>query len=155
VKTLIAGAVSIGALLVPAACQAPETAPAPATGRSAEVVEEGSFQWNVTNLDCSKKEFQRLRANGTWCIVTVAVHNIGVAQRDVYPQRQFLVAADGSRYQGSAAASAVLNPPRALMELKADERRTAGIAFDVPKEARILSVELHDTPDDAGAKVTF
>lgn len=142
-----------------------EDDPPPATGASSpaaaspgEPVRDGSFEFTVTDVDCSQDTLgrppQTMRAQGVYCLVAVTISNVGDVPQAVDVTAQRAYGAQDQEYAGAGGLAAYLPADRVLpAELEPGAEATGVLVFDLPASTELHQLELHDAPFSRGALV--
>lgn len=121
---------------------------------------DGKFEFTVTKVQCGIAqvggEYFNERAQGQFCKVFVTVKNIGDEARTFSASNQYAYNAAGARYDADGAAAFYLNEDsNAFLEDINPGNSVKGILlFDIPKNAKIVRLELHDSPFSGGVMVS-
>lgn len=122
---------------------------------------DGEFTFVVTALNCGEKSVGRSivtkKAKGVFCIVDLEVENTGTKPQNFADAFQKLLGADGTVYDADIAAGLIANESIAGLWSSIDpgSKVSGKIVYDVPAEARIAKVELHDSPLSEGVTITL
>ena len=161
---LCGGAVACVAFVGAAANQATNGSGAN-PGRNAAAVglnqpaRDGKFEFTVTRLECGLNQIGdtllNKKAQGQFCKVYVTVKNIGNEARTFDASNQYAYNAAGQKYDADGAADLYLgDESKAFLEQINPGNSVNGIVvFDVPKDAKIAKVELHDSSLSGGVVV--
>ncbi|MFI5889938.1 DUF4352 domain-containing protein [Actinoplanes sp. NPDC051513] len=132
--------------------------PPPGVG---DAVRDGKFEFVVSRVDCSQtsvglEHFKRT-ANGKYCVVSLSVRNIADGSQFFLGAAQKAFDATGASYGNDEIAGVYANHDTETFLRKVDPgRRVDGrLVFDVPKAAKLTSLELHDSLLSGGVKVTL
>ncbi len=94
------------------------------------------------------------RAQGRFCLVHVTVKNIGNEARPFTSSNQSAHKAAGQKSEADGAAGIYLeDDSRAFLEDINPGNSVNGIVFDIPKDAQIAKLELHDSAFSGGVVV--
>lgn len=123
-------------------------------------VRDGKFEFTVTKADCSLtkigNDYVNTKAQGKFCLYHVTVKNIGKEAQmfDGSSQKAFDPA--GTEYQsdGEAGIYANENAETFLNNINPGNQVKGVIVFDVPKDIKITTLQLHDSPFSGGVTVT-
>jgi hypothetical protein len=124
-------------------------------------VRDGQFQFVVTGVSCGHESvgesFVTRKAQGQFCIVTLTVRNVGTEDRTFADSFQEALDADGREYRADTAAGVIVNENAdvVLNVVKPGHKLTGKIVFDVPDDAELATLKLHDSPFSNGAVVTL
>jgi hypothetical protein len=142
----------------------PHATPKPATPAGSKIgstVRDGQFAFVVTAVDCGKSTIGNavvhLTADGKYCVLTVAIHNVGGQSRVFSGKLQDAYGADGTKFVSESEASFYANGGNqtVLKKVSPGDRITEKLVFDVPKSTKLTTVELHDSPFSGGVKVSL
>jgi len=139
----------------------PPAAPpaAPPEARVGAVVRDGEFEFVVHKVECGHAmvggEYLNKAALGQFCLVTLSVKNVGTEPRLFSDSNQEAFSEAGAKYASDSSASLYANADQEvfLAEINPGNTLRGTIVFDIPKDARIARLELHDSAFSAGAKV--
>lgn len=125
-----------------------------------DAVRDGQFEFTVSRVTCGHEsigeQWWKHEAQGEFCIVELAVRNIGTDARRFADGSQKAKGPEGNTYAADTGAGVVangngdavwnvVNPGNAI---------DAKIVFDVPAGATLESLELHDSPFSGGVTVS-
>ena len=120
---------------------------------------DGKFEFTVTKVQCGIKHVgSKLTgedAQGQFCLVTITVKNIGNEARTFTAGNQKAHGAGGVEYSPDTLASLDANGDTKafLNDINPGNSVTAVVAFDIPADAKLVSVELHDSAFSGGVTV--
>jgi len=119
---------------------------------------DGKFEFVVTGMDCSKTkigdQYLNQTAQGKYCLVSLKVTNIGNEAQAFFGANQTALDAQGRKFEPDSAAVLYLKDSKSLFEkINPGNSVNGTIAFDIPKDAAIVEVELHDSVFSGGVKV--
>ena len=120
---------------------------------------DGKFEFTVTKMECGKPELGSgplaKKAQGQYCLVTVTVKNVGNEARTFDAGSQRAYGVGNVRYEADGAATITLdNANSFLVDINPGNSVTGQVAFDIPKEAKIVKLELHDSMFSGGVTIT-
>ena len=124
-------------------------------------VRDGLFEFTVTKMECGRSPGRRRHvgksAQGQYCEATLTVANIGSSPQLFDGGSQKAKGADGQTYADDTAAELFANSQDQtfLNEINPGNQVTGVLVFDVPKDAKITQLELHDSPFSGGVDVTL
>ena len=123
-------------------------------------VRDGRLEFVVTAVSCGHATVGRLitrKAQGQFCIVDVSVSNIGTKAQAFADSFQKLIAADGKEYSADTTAGVIANESGTTIwnNLNPGAKVTGKMVYDIPKDAIVSKVELHDSPFSTGATITL
>jgi hypothetical protein len=136
-------------------------ADAPAAAKMAGLnaaVKDGKFEFTVKSMKCGVKsvgaDVIAEKAQGQFCLVKMNVSNIGDEAQMLDGSSQYAFDAAGKKYSSSTAAAIVLTDAGTfLQEINPGNAVDGTVVFDVPKNVKIVKVELHDSPFSDGVAV--
>lgn len=129
---------------------------APSIGQPAR---DGQFEFVVNKVTCGKTQLGTsdfgAKAQGVFCLVNVAVTNIGKEPRSFSGSNQRAFAATGAEYSNSTDAEIYANDHSEtfLNEINPGNKVKGVIVFDVPKGTKLTKLELHDSAFSGGVTV--
>lgn len=102
-------------------------------------------------------ELLNRKAQGQYCLVTVKVKNVGNEARTLAASNQHAYNAAGQKYDADSTASIYLDDAgRALYEdINPGNSVDGTLVFDVPRDVKLVRLELHDSPLSGGVTVTL
>jgi hypothetical protein len=155
--TAATGAVE-GVADAPAEEAAPETSDTDAgIGQPAA---DGDFSFVVSGVDCSLTEignqYLGTKAQGQFCIVSLAVTNIGDSAQSFFGDNTKLYNADGQEFSADTEAAIYLEDSASLFEeINPGNSLNSKVVFDVPAGTTPTSIELHDSAFSGGVTVSL
>lgn len=139
--------------------QAAQNDAAPA--RIGQEVRDGKFAFTVTKVETGVNQvgsgFTRKTAQGQYVLVHVTVQNIGTEAQLFSDTNQKLIDDQGRRFDADTD-TAVLALPQSeafLNNINPGNSVQGILLFDVPKDAKITEIELHDSMFSAGVRVSL
>jgi hypothetical protein len=119
---------------------------------------DGKFEFTVTKMECGKPELGSgiltKKAQGQYCLFTVAVKNIGNEARTFDAASQRAYGAGEVKYEADSEATIALdNANSFLVDINPGNSVTGQVAFDIPKDAKIVKLELHDSLFSGGVTI--
>jgi hypothetical protein len=152
----------------PDAPAAEEKAPAPAEEVAAEPANpgigqpaaDGKFSFVVSGVDCSVTElgdqYFGTKAQGQFCIVSVAVTNIGDKAQSFFGDNASLLNASGQEFSADSEAAIYLEDSSSLYEeVNPGNTLNSKVVFDVPAGTTPTAIELHDSAFSGGVTVNL
>lgn len=123
-------------------------------------VRDGSFEMTVQSVECGKfqlgVDWTVQKSQGQFCIVKLKIRNIGQAADVFNDSAQGAIGAKGEKYasnsQAGLAASEGSTPPW-FTPINPGNEINGLIVFDIPKDARIDFLDLHDSVFSGGVRV--
>lgn len=135
----------------------PTTPPPPGIG---DPVRDTTIEFVVTEVACGQSTvgegvFTR-RARGQYCVASFELRNVGSTLAILNVTDQFAVTTAGSRHQAHPEATAVANNVLLVLPLPVAPGDSASgkIVFDIPEDATLAALELHDNGRSDGAVIT-
>lgn len=121
---------------------------------------DGKFEFTVTKVQCGVaeigSEFLNKKAQGQFCKVSITVKNIGDEARTFTSANQYAYNAAKQKYDADGAAGMYLEESNAFLEDINPGNSVNGIViFDIPKGAKIVKLELHDSAFSGGVVVNL
>jgi hypothetical protein len=136
----------------------PPPPPPPGVG---DPVRDGTFEFVVNEVSCGHATvgtgiFTR-PAQGQFCIVDISVENVGNIAALLLDSAQYIQTSDGLRRNADSLAGVIANEGISVwINLVNPGQATGGkLVFDVPADATLTTVELHDSAFSEGAIVTL
>jgi hypothetical protein len=120
---------------------------------------DGQFEFRVQRIECGKTtvgdRYLSKAAQGQFCLVTVDVKNIGKEPRTLDGGNQKATGPGGVKYQNDAAAEFYANKDaKTLLDnINPGNSVTGVLVFDIGKDAKISTLELHDSLFSGGVVV--
>jgi hypothetical protein len=141
---------------------ATKAAPKPAAKPASQVgkpVRDGKFEFTVRKVTCGiavvgESEFLQEKAQGQFCAVQLTVENIGDEPQSMFADNQYAFDSKNRKFSANSMASIVDGSSQVLWEEINPGNAVKGkVYFDVPKGAKLTSLELHDSAFSGGVKV--
>lgn len=123
-------------------------------------VRDGKFEFTVSAMVCGQPHVGTgaltKAAQGQFCIVSLSVKNIGDIAQTLDAGSQQAFDAQNRTFSADTAAGIYLGDQgnTFLNEINPGNAVTGKVVFDVPKDAKITRLELHDSPFSGGIPVT-
>ena len=133
----------------------------PKTAKIGEAALDGKFEFTVTKLKCGVAkvggDFLEEKAQGQFCLVTVKVKNIGKEPQYFSDSDQKGYAPDGTEYSTDSGAGISANKDASTIfnEINPGNQVTGVLVFDIPKDAKLAKLELHDSAFSGGVEVSL
>jgi Domain of unknown function (DUF4352) len=130
----------------------------PTSGRLNQPARDGQLEFTVTGTSCGKATegngSQTVTAQGQFCEISLTVRNIGTDARVFTGAFQEAKGAGGATYRDDFAAEFASSADSVFFDQINPGNQVQGVlVFDLPKDDRIVSLELHDSPLSAGVLV--
>jgi hypothetical protein len=122
---------------------------------------DGKLQFTVNGVSCGKATegdgSLTTTAQGQFCEVSLTVRNVGNDARVFTGAFQEAKDARGNTYRDDAEAESYVNSSDQtfFQQINPGNEVKGLLIFDIPKDGRIVSVELHDSPLSAGVIVSI
>jgi len=122
-------------------------------------VRDGKFEFVVTRVDCGKptvgNKYLKTTAKGKFCVVSLSARNVGDQQRIFSGRAQKAYDAAGTEFGNDAVADfyANDNSQTFLKRISPGDKVTGKVVFDVPRSAKLTTLELHDSFLSDGVRV--
>jgi hypothetical protein len=137
---------------------APEPEPAmPGIGQPAA---DGDFSFVVSGVDCSLTQigdqYFNTTAQGQFCVVDMAVTNIGDSPGSFFGDNAKLFNAEGQEFSADTEAAIYLADADSLFEeINPGNTLNSKVVFDVPAGTTPAAIELHDSAFSGGVTVAL
>lgn len=125
-------------------------------------VRDGKFEFTVKSVECGKPtvggEYTLQTAKGQYCILSVAVKNIGNEAQSLSGDAQKLFNAAGQEYSYDSTATIYAAPSTSTSwydEINPGLTAEGFFVFDIPKDQIPTVAELHDSSFSGGVKVSL
>jgi hypothetical protein len=130
----------------------------PGPARLGDPVRDGQFEFVVAAVDCGARRLPapggERPALGQFCLVRLAVRNVGGEGRTLEAARRYLLAPGGRKASADLGVTLALSGPRLLSTLVNPGNRVQGtLVYDVPRGAAPTGMELHNSPFSRGVRV--
>ena len=125
-----------------------------------EPAADGKFSFVVQGVDCSLteigNEYFGTKAQGQFCVVNLAVSNIGNEPQSFFGENAKLFNAQGQEYSADNQAAMYLEDSASLYEeINPGNTLRSQLAFDVPTDVTPTTIELHDSNASVGVTVSL
>jgi hypothetical protein len=125
-----------------------------------EAARDGKFEFTVSGVDCSKNTIGEAAlsktAQGTFCIVSLTVKNIGNEAQLLDASSQKALDAAGKEYSADSSAAMYLGDSNTFLnQLNPGSTVNGQMVYDVPVGTQLTKLELHDSPFSGGVTVTI
>ncbi len=138
---------------------APAAPPAPAAPGLNASVRDGKFEFVVTKVDCGKSQVGSnplvKKAQGQFCLVSLTVKNVANESQYLDGGSQMAMDAQGRKFSADSTAGIYLGDQgnTFLTPINPGNSVQGQVVFDIPKDAKIVKIELHDSPFSQGVAV--
>ncbi|MCO8274541.1 DUF4352 domain-containing protein [Actinoplanes sp. TRM 88003] len=165
VVVMILGCVGIFTMVIGGTKEALDTAGDTAAGKNAvagamgQPARDGKFEFTVKSMDYTKTSVGQsvlaVKAQGTFCIVTMTIKNIGDEAQTFDGTSQKAYDAKGTQYSDDLEAELAVNGDAStfLQQINPGNQVTGKLVYDVPKGTKLTSIELHDSMFSSGVKI--
>lgn len=144
-----------------AAVAAPKPAPKPAppTSQIGKAVRDGKFKFTVRSVKCGiakvgDNPYLIKKAQGQFCAVSLTIENIGDEAQSMFADNQEAFDSKGRKFSADSEASLYDGSSDVLWEEINPGNSVKGkVYFDIPKGAKLASLELHDSMFSGGVTV--
>ena len=121
---------------------------------------DGDFSFVVSGVDCSLtrigNEHFGTDAQGQFCVVSVAVTNIGDAAQSFFGDNAVLFNAQGQEFSADTEAAIYLEDSSSIFEeINPGNTLNSKVVFDVPAGTAPTAIELHDSAFSGGVTVSL
>ena len=143
-----------------APAEAPAEAPEDAGFGLGQPAPDGDFSFVVSGVDCSLteigNEYFGTQAQGQFCVVDVAVTNIGDTAGSFFGDNSKLLNAEGQEFSADTEAAIYLENSDSLFEeINPGNTLNSKVVFDVPAGTTPTAIELHDSALSGGVTVNL
>lgn len=134
----------------------PTAKPASQLGRA---VRDGKFEFTIRSVKCGlavvgDNQFLQEKAQGQFCAVQLTVENIGDEPQSMFADNQYAFDTKGRKFSANPMASMADETSQVLWEeINPGNAVKGNVYFDVPKGAKVASLELHDSAFSGGVPV--
>lgn len=134
----------------------PTAKPASQLGRA---VRDGKFEFTIRSVKCGlavvgDNQFLQEKAQGQFCAVLLTVENIGDEPQSMFADNQYAFDTKGRKFSANPMASMADETSQVLWEeINPGNAVKGNVYFDVPKGAKVASLELHDSAFSGGVPV--
>lgn len=132
----------------------------PATPKVGATVRDGKFAFTVRSVKCGLAKvgtnpYLQEKAQGQFCAVALTVKNIGDEPQSMFADNQYAFDSKGRKYSANSMASMADESSQVLWEEINPGNSVKGtVYFDMPKDAKLAKLELHDSMFSGGVTVT-
>jgi len=154
-------AVGIGPSPAGPSAQSPPASPTPPPPPGiGDPVRDTTIEFRVTAVTCGQGSVGQgvltRRARGQFCVATFDVKNVGGTLAILNVTEQVATTTTGSRHPGSPEATAAANGLLFVLPLPVAKggSESGKIVFDIPEDAVLEALELHDSQQSDGAVVS-
>ena len=137
-----------------------EDAAEPAMPGIGQAAADGDFNFVVSGVDCSLtsigNEYVGTKAQGQFCVVSVAVTNMGDSAGSFFGDNAKLLNAEGQEFSADTEAAMYLEDSDSLFEeINPGNTLNSMVVFDVPAGTTPAAIELHDSAFSGGVTVAL
>jgi hypothetical protein len=140
--------------------QSPTTPPPPPPPGIGDAVRDTAIEFTVTSVECGHATVGEgiftQRAAGQFCLVGVVMRNVGDVLAIVSDEHQWAVTADGERHRADHDGTVRANGSlfTSFVPVVPGDSVIGTVVFDIPTDAAITTLELHDNENSVGAVIT-
>jgi hypothetical protein len=121
-------------------------------------VRDGKFAFEISSVKCGVSKVGSgsfsAKAQGQYCVVTMGVGNIGKEPQTFFGSNQKAFDTLGREFSNDTSADLYDTDSQTwLTEINPGNSLTGKVYFDVPKDAKLDYIELHDSAFSGGVKV--
>lgn len=127
-----------------------------------EPAKDGKFEFTVKSVECGKttigtNQYLMKNAQGQFCLMTIAVKNIGNEVQGFFGTNQKLLNAQNQTYAADDAAGVYVdqNYSTLFSNINPGNQVEGVVVFDIPKDQTPVTAELHDSSFSGGVKVSL
>lgn len=126
-----------------------------------DAVEDGAFTFTVHSVKCGKESvgsaYLEEKAQGQFCLINVTVANHGDEAQLLFSDNQYVFDGKGRKFSHDdvAAISIEGNESVWMEEINPGNSVKGTMVFDVPKKAKIVRAELHDSAFSGGVTISL
>ncbi len=133
------------------------------TAKLGEAARDGQFEFVVRSVTCGKPSvtdssgYVTKTAQGQYCLMNVAVKNIGDKQQYFSENDQKLLNSAGQQYSPDVTATLTNsnNSDALIAQINPGNTVQGTLVFDIPKDQTPVSAEMHDSAFSGGVKVNL
>lgn len=137
--------------------KAPKPKPKKTMAGMNQPARDGKFRFVVTQVETGVKrvgdKYFGEEAQGQFVVVSLTVENIGDEARTLDSSSQVAYDQDGRKFDADGQAGISLDSKTFLEEINPGNRVDGKLVFDIPKNATLTTLELHDSAFSGGVKV--
>ena len=131
---------------------------APPVAKVGQKVRDGQFEFTVTKVQKGVKsvggQYANQKAQGQYVLIKVTVTNIGDKAQLLADSSQKVKDAKGREFSTDTTAGIYLEDNKVFLnEINPGNTVKGTLVFDMPKDAKPASIELHDSPFSGGVTV--
>lgn len=137
----------------------PAAKPAPPKSQLGKAVRDGKFAFTVRGVKCGvatvgNNPYLQEKAQGQFCAVQLTVENVGDEPQSMFADNQYAFDGKGRKFSANSKASLVDESSQVLWEeINPGNAVKGNVYFDIPKGAKLESLQLHDSMFSGGVKV--
>lgn len=124
-----------------------------------DAVRDGKFEFTVNSFECGETELGdemlSTTAQGQFCLVSLSVENIGDESQALFGDDQYLYDTNGREFSADTEAQLYLDEAQLTIYEEVNPGNTVEgiVVFDVPEDAELARIELHDSALSDGVTV--
>jgi hypothetical protein len=129
------------------------------TAKVGDAVRDGKFEFTVKQVKCGVSRMGSgalgKTAQGQFCLVTLQVKNIGKEAQTLSDSEQKAFGADNAQYSADSEAGIYANDnaDTFLNDINPGNQVTGVLVYDIPANAKLTKIELHDSAFSGGVTV--
>jgi len=121
-------------------------------------VRDGKFAFTITSIKCGIAKVGSgtfsAKAQGQYCLVAMNVSNIGKEPQTIFSSNQKAFDTQGREFSNDTTAEIYAPDTQTwLKEINPGNSLSGSVYFDIPKDATLDYIELHDSAFSGGVKV--
>lgn len=132
------------------------------TAKIGQAAKDGKFEFIVKSIECGKTrvgdQYLGKDAQGQFCMLNVTVKNVGNEAQSLFADNQYLYDSADKRFSADSEAAIYSGGTQGRTwydQINPGNSVSGAIIFDVPKDSKIVSAELHDSAFSGGVKVNL
>lgn len=122
-----------------------------------QAARDGKFEFTVNGIECGHssvgEDFLTEQAQGQFCLLSVAISNIGDKAQSFYAGDQYLLDDSDKRYSANTSATYAASGSSWYDDINPGNRVEGVVVFDIPTNITPLYAQLHDSAFSGGVKV--
>ena len=131
------------------------------TAKIGQIANDGRFQFTVTGMKCGEPNVSDVsgyitkNAQGQYCLLHINVKNTGDKAQTLDSMSQYVYNSKGQKYSSDDEATIYINPTNGtfLNQINPGNTVKGTVVFDIPKDVKPVTAELHDSALSGGVKV--
>ncbi|KWX66542.1 DUF4352 domain-containing protein [Mycobacterium sp. NAZ190054] len=135
----------------------------PAIAAPGSAVRDGKFEFKILGVTSAKRvsdpsgnRYMTTDAQGIFVVIDLQITNIGDQPQNFFGSNQKLYDTNGRQYAVDSRADMYMNAGESIMgDINPGNSITRKLAFDVPPDARLTYLQLHDSMLSGGVKLAI